>query len=223
MSDVTIRIDNHKTMNALLGIAERDIPFAVAKGLTKTAIGARDFMKEDITEIFDHTNAFTRNATGIKIATKHNQTAEIFIKENQSKYLRFEEMGGTRYPKDGTLNSNAKALVISSKDAPKNASGSLPKNYVKTLAQKARQAANHSNRRNKSNITIVKVSGKKSNRTGGFFVRNKAQKTFKRLISFTPRATYKPKFGFVVKVTDYVNKNVNQNIEKSLQTTLKEK
>lgn len=223
MPNITIRVDTRKTINTLHDIAEHDIPLAVAKGLTETAVGARNFMKQDIVEIFDHTNAFTRNATGIQIATKNKQTAEIFVKDQQSKYLRFEEMGGTRTPKDGTFNPNAKALVASSKYAPKNASGSLPKNYVKRLGQKANQAANHGNKRNKSNITIVKVNGEKINKAGGFFIRNKAQKTFKRLISFIPRATYKPKFGFVVKITDYVNKNVNQNIEKSLQTTLKEK
>lgn len=129
----TLRLNTKQTMSELQRIASKDIPYALEQGMNGVAKAARDHVKQELPNIFQNTNAFTRNAVAFTPATKNYLTATIFIKDQQAKYLQFEEYGGTRTPMDNSVNPN-QALVVAGSNAKKNASGGMPKGYVKSLA-----------------------------------------------------------------------------------------
>ncbi|EUK17485.1 hypothetical protein COMX_10113 [Commensalibacter papalotli (ex Servin-Garciduenas et al. 2014)] len=202
-------------------IASKDIPYALAQGLNEAAKAARDHVKQELPNIFQNTNAFTRNAVSFTPATKSYQTATIFIKDQQAKYLQFEEYGGTRTPADNSVNPSAKALVVAAPNAKKNASGALPKGYVKSLAQKAMQdlqRAKSAGRKGKAQ-SILKIQGK-NGKSGGFFLYNRQQRSLTRLVSFVNKTSYKPKMGFHQKVEQFLNKNTNHYLSQAIDRIL---
>ncbi|MDI2091611.1 hypothetical protein [Commensalibacter oyaizuii] len=217
----TLKFNSKQASLDLQRIASKDIPYASAQGLNGVAKAARDRIKQDIPNIFHHTNAFTRNAVSFGPATKYDQTATVFIKDQQAKYLQFEEYGGTRTTSDNIVNPNAKALVIAGPKAKKNASGGLPKGYVKSLAQKAQQdlqRAKTAGRRGKAQ-SILKITGK-NGKPGGFFLYNRQQRSLTRLVSFVSKASYKPKMGFHQKVEQFINKNANHYLTQAIDRIL---
>ncbi|CAI3958700.1 hypothetical protein, partial [Commensalibacter papalotli (ex Botero et al. 2024)] len=154
-------------------------------------------------------------------ATKNYQTATIFIKDQQAKYLQFEEYGGTRTPSDAITNPSAKALVVAAPNAKKNASGGMPKGYVKSLAQKAMQdlqRAKSAGRKGKAQ-SILKIQGK-NGKSGGFFLYNRQQRSLTRLVSFVNKTSYKPKMGFHQKVEQFLNKNTNHYLSQAIDRIL---
>ncbi|CAI3953661.1 unnamed protein product [Commensalibacter communis] len=217
----TIRLDTKQASMELQRIASKDIPYAVALGLNGVAKAARDQVKQELPSIFHNTNAFTRNAVAFTPATKNYQTATIFIKDQQAKYLQFEEYGGTRTPSDNITNPSAKGLVVAAPNAKKNASGGLPKGYVKSLAQKAQQdlqRAKAAGRKGKAQ-SILKITGK-NGKPGGFFLYNRQQRSLTRLVSFVSKASYKPKMGFHQKVEQFINKNANHYLTQAIDRIL---
>lgn len=219
----TLRINTKQTMLELQRIASKDIPYAIERGLNMTARAAMDRVKQDIPNSFNNTNAFTRNAVSYHRATKNTLKVDVFIKDQQAKYLQFEEYGGTRTPADNSVNPSAKALVVAAPNAKKNASGSLPKGYVKSLAQKAQQdlqRVKSAGRKGKGKAqSILKVSGK-NGKPGGFFLLNRQQHSLTRLVSFVDKASYKPKMGFHQKVEQFINKNANYYLEQAIDRIL---
>ncbi|QNT79430.1 hypothetical protein [Entomobacter blattae] len=222
----SIFIDTKQTEKMLRKLAKNQVPFAVAKGLTITAAGARDMMKQDIPNIFDNNNAFTRNAVGISPANKLDLIARVFVKDQQAEYLGFEEFGGSRSPGEGAKNSNAKAIPLGGKDARKKAGGTLPRNYIKNLAARAKadKARPKGTKGKKLRFSIVKISGKAPNGmgAGGFFKRDRKYGTIKRLVEFFDEATYKPKFGFLNKVSDNIQQELSKNIEEAFNDVLRD-
>lgn len=217
----TLRLDTKQAFLELQRIASKDIPYAIERGLNSTAKAAMDNFKQKIPEVFKHTNNFTRNAVAYTPATKNHQIATVFIRDRQAKYLQFEEYGGTRTPADNIVNPAAKALVISAPNAKKNSSGGMPKGYVKSLAQKAQQdlqRTKNAGRKSKAQ-SIIKIKGK-NGKSGGFFMVNRRQRTLTRLISFTDKASYKPKMGFHEKAGAFLNKNINSYLSQAIDRIL---
>lgn len=219
----TLHLNTKQASLELQRIASKDIPYALAQGLNGVAKAARDQVKQELPSIFYNTNTFTRNAVAFTPANKNYQTATIFIKDQQAKYLQFEEYGGTRTTADNSVNPGAKALVVAAPNAKKNASGALPKGYVKSLAQKAQQDLQRvkaAGRKGKGKAqSILKVSGK-NGKPGGFFLLNRQQHSLTRLVSFVDKASYKPKMGFHQKVEQFINKNANHYLEQAIDRIL---
>lgn len=219
----TFRINTKHASLELQRIASKDIPYALVQGLNGMAKAARDQVKQELPSIFHNTNAFTRNAVSFTPANKNYQTVAIFIKDQQAKYLQFEEYGGTRTPADNSVKPSAKALVVAAPNAKKNASGALPKGYVKSLAQKAQQdlqRVKSAGRKGKGKAqSILKVTGK-NGKPGGFFLLNRQQHSLTRLVSFVDKASYKPKMGFHQKVEQFINKNANYYLEQAIDRIL---
>lgn len=219
----TLRINTKQASLELQRIVSKDMPYALVQGLNGVAKAARDQVKQELPSIFHNTNVFTRNAVAFTPANKNYQTATIFIKDQQAKYLQFEEYGGTRTPADNIVKPSAKALVVAAPNAKKNASGALPKGYVKSLAQKAQQDLQRvkaAGRKGKGKAqSILKVSGK-NGKPGGFFLLNRQQHSLTRLVSFVDKASYKPKMGFHQKVEQFINKNANHYLEQAIDRIL---
>lgn len=111
--------------------------------------------------------------------------------------------------------------MVAGTNAKKNASGGMPKGYVKSLAQKAQQdlqRAKAAGRKGKAQ-SIVKITGKQG-KSGGFFLYNRQQRKLTRLVSFVDRASYKPKMGFDEKVSQFLTQNANQYLSQAIDRIL---
>lgn len=86
----------------LNNIHQKQVPFATAKALTKTAQFVQRKMGEEIDRVFDRPKNYTKNATYVRPATKQNLSAEVKIKDTAYKstppikWLAAEIYGGVR-------------------------------------------------------------------------------------------------------------------------------
>lgn len=71
---------NFPEVRKALDSAAKQVPFALAKALTKTAQVVRDEQKKEIGRVFNRPTAFTLNAIYIRAATKQRLEAEVWLK-----------------------------------------------------------------------------------------------------------------------------------------------
>ena len=108
----------------------KQVPFAMAKALTQTAIQAQTDIVQAMTRVFDRPTPYTLNSTFVSPATKTKLEAEVKLKNESAKglpatkYLASEVFGGVR---------NAKRSEIALRRSLNLASGSfiLPGEGVK--------------------------------------------------------------------------------------------
>jgi len=94
-----------KLTNALM----KQIPFAMAKALTLTAIQAQTDIVQAMMKVFDRPTPYTLNSTFVSPATKDRLESEVKLKDESykgtpaTKYLAPEVFGGTRNAKAGEV------------------------------------------------------------------------------------------------------------------------
>lgn len=220
---ITIKIDTKKA-EAALAKAAKQIPFAVATAVNTTARQAARDVNSAMPSVFQHTNPFTRMATGVPtLATKASLTAIVAIKPLQAKYLGLEIFGGTRTSANNTRLASS-ALVL-----PGKGSNPLPTGFLARISQQAaaevarRQqiAAGMKKRRKGSNNSgVFKMSGKGPVGGPGGFFRRLPDHHLVRLVSFEASAHYRAKFNFVAAVETSVNRNFRKNLEDAIAKAL---
>jgi hypothetical protein len=171
---ITVRTEFLKMRDSLDDLAKRQLPFAAANALTKTARLVQREETSAISQVFDRPTPFTQRAVGVKPARKTDLTSEVFIKPIQAAYLKLEETGGVRTPKKQALLLPAKIAL--------NQYGNIPKGALQRL-------------KGRRDIFIGQVKG-----IGGVWQRMPSSRgqphRLKLLIAFKPRAAYRPRFGF---------------------------
>lgn len=75
---------------------KNQIPFAVSLMLNDTARDVQAAESRGVTETFDRTKPFTRNAFAVSYSNKNNLVARVFAKDIQSRYLKPQVEGGRR-------------------------------------------------------------------------------------------------------------------------------
>lgn len=118
-------IGGDKLRRTLRDLPRKQILFATAMGLTRTAqLAVRDFAKE-LPQTFDRPTPFTPRALGEQRATKAGQSSEVFIKRNQARYLGIQIKGGARKP--------IRQRTVTPASVRLNRYGNLTRNKMKTL------------------------------------------------------------------------------------------
>lgn len=89
---------NFPQVSAALARAKSQVPFALARALTKTAQDVRAAQRKEIERVFDRPTPFTRNAVYMRPATKVRLQAEVWLKDNGSRpnHLLPQIEGGAR-------------------------------------------------------------------------------------------------------------------------------
>lgn len=89
---------NFPQVSAALARTERQVPFAVARALTKTAQDVRSAQKREISQVFDRPSPYTRNSVYMRPATKQRLQAEVWLKDGNrpTHYLLPQIEGGSR-------------------------------------------------------------------------------------------------------------------------------
>jgi len=102
MLDYVVTGDVSKITAHLSNLAQRQVPFATALALTRTAKFVESKIKEEMPRVFDRPTRYTLNSLYVRTATKNRLWAEVKIKDYAAKsiapikWLAPQIYGGTR-------------------------------------------------------------------------------------------------------------------------------
>lgn len=159
----------------LSDFARRQLPFATALALTRTARDIKANSEKRLRRRLDRPTPFTLRAFAVRRATKRRLAAEVFAKDRQAAYLSFAEDGGTRRPK-------GEAIVVPAERTRRNRYGNMPRGAIgRALARGDTFSGDPAGPRGGG---IWKRVGRKGR--GGL-----------RLVAdYAKRAVYRPRLGF---------------------------
>ncbi len=171
---------------------QRQIPFAAAKALTRTAQDVQKAIVAELPTIFDRPTPFTMRGVGITFATKSTLTSRVFLRDIQREYLKLQVTGGERRPK--------KVALVMPAGVDLNAFGNIPRNKVKALLAR-------------KDVFSGKVRG-----VGGIWQRVNGR--LKLLIAYEPKATYQRRFPFVSIARQTIERRLLPNFRAALATAI---
>lgn len=146
MLDYRVTGDVSKITQHLTALAQRQVPFATALALTKTAKFVQQKIKEEIPRVFDRPTRFTLNSTWVRPATKARLWAEVKIKDEVARavppirWLAPQIYGGSRGPKGFEkallrMGKMPPGFAVPASSMPRDAYGNVSKGQiVKILA-----------------------------------------------------------------------------------------
>ena len=173
------------------GRAPRQLPFALARGLTAVAREGKEAVDARIPQAFDRPTPFTRRAVGVVAARKQSLAAEIYIKPIQARYLGLQETGGVRRPRSG-----GRALLLPA-GARVNIYGNLPRRAVARLFARP-------------DVFSGRVGG-----VAGIWQRpsrSRRRSGPRLLVAYESEARYRPRFGFGETVGTVVDRSLTRQI-----------
>lgn len=139
---------NFKQVSDAMASAKRQVPFALARALTKTAQDVKTAQQKEIEKVFDRPTRYTRNSVFMKAATKARPEAEVWLKwgSRPEHYLLPQIKGGlrpqTRFEermrKTGYINANER--LVPTKYAPLDADGNIGKGTVTRILSQLKTA-----------------------------------------------------------------------------------
>ena len=94
-----IKIDhNIDVVMAKLSGQQRQVSYAAAVALTRTAAAIKAAMPAELDRVFDRPTSFTKRGIYLRAARRDSLTAEVGFMTRQASYLRIQAEGGTRQP-----------------------------------------------------------------------------------------------------------------------------
>lgn len=94
---ISIKHNMDDVMRRLSG-QQKQVTFAAAVALTRTAGLIKDAMPAELDRVFDRPTAFTKLGVYVKRADRNTLTAEVGFMSRQASYLRLQVSGGVRQP-----------------------------------------------------------------------------------------------------------------------------
>lgn len=122
--NITTNLD---AVRAQLGNQAKQVSFAAAVALTKTAAKIKQALPAALDRALDKPTAFTKNGTYLKAARKDNLVAEVNFREIQSRYLRLQAEGGVRTPTGAGVKLPGNIVLNAFGNIPKGVTGQLKK------------------------------------------------------------------------------------------------
>lgn len=127
-----------------LGKVQKQITFATAKALTRTAKRIQEAEQREIEKCFDRPVAFTKRSIGITPATTTTLIAKVFVKDLQAKYLLPQIMGGRRAVKKFESRFDGAGYWVPGPGIKLNNAGNIPLNEIKRIAAQLQLAGQKS-------------------------------------------------------------------------------
>ncbi len=177
----------------LFGYLRRQIPYATARALTKTAQDVQADVTKELPKVFDRPNPFTMRAIAYDPANKSSLTSRVYIRPIQAAYLGLEITGGTRRPKK-------KALVLPT-DYPTDQYGNIPRGTIKKLLARKDVFSG-----------VVRGIGGIWQRTGHGLI---------LLVSYEPKAEYKPRFDFQGIARRTITRVIGPNMDSAMREAIR--
>ncbi len=94
---IAVQTNRTQLMAALRG-QQKQVDFAIAMALTKTAKQIQQAMPAALDETFDRPTPFTKRGTYLKAARRDSLVAEVGFRDIQAKYLKLQAEGGQYTP-----------------------------------------------------------------------------------------------------------------------------
>lgn len=94
---ISVQTNRAQLMAALRG-QQKQVDFAVAMALTKTAKAVQQAIPAALDETFDRPTPFTKRGTYLKAARRDSLVAEVGFRDIQAKYLKLQAEGGSYAP-----------------------------------------------------------------------------------------------------------------------------
>lgn len=98
MIDIRVTSDFNRLAQQLRAIGEKQVRYAGAVALTRTARDAAAALNDQMPKHLDNPTAFTKRAFTTRKATKQDLRAVVLAMPAQAKYLRYQIAGGSRAP-----------------------------------------------------------------------------------------------------------------------------
>ena len=146
--EIKVEVKGLDATLARLGGLGKQVDYATAVALTKTAKVVQAYLPAELDKALDRPTPFTKRGVFITPARRDTLFAVVGIKDIQAKYLRWQFDGGTRAP-------GAKGLKLPSA-VNLNEFGNIPKGVIKQLIGVARRETGLKKR----TATKIKVSQK---------------------------------------------------------------
>ena len=89
---------NIDTVMANLTGQQRQVAYATAVALTRTAVAIKEALPAELERVFDRPTPFTKRGIYLRAARRDSLTAEVGFMTRQASYLRLQVTGGTRQP-----------------------------------------------------------------------------------------------------------------------------
>ena len=89
---------NIDTVMANLTGQQRQVAYATAVALTRTAVAIKEALPAELERVFDRPTPFTKRGIYLRAARRNSLTAEVGFMTRQASYLRLQVQGGTRQP-----------------------------------------------------------------------------------------------------------------------------
>jgi len=94
-----IKVDhNIGQVQAWLAGQQKQVQFATAVALTRTASAIKAALPAEMDRVFERPTPFTKRGIYLKAARRDNLTAEVGLMDAQAKYLGLQVTGGVRQP-----------------------------------------------------------------------------------------------------------------------------
>lgn len=213
MLTIDVRADVAALTRSLNDVQRKQIPFATALALTRTAFSARDDVKAEMARVFDRPTPFTLNSVFAKPATKDKLEYRVFLRDEAFKgtapaeYLQPQIEGGSRTPKRferaiqrGGILSRGR-LAVPGKRARLNAYGNQPRGQITKILSQLRASPDPL-----QNATGSKRSERKRRQSGAYFlfgppgsprgVLERVGQQVTPVMVFINHATYRKRFRF---------------------------
>lgn len=226
---IRVNIARLESVKAALAQQQKQVRFAGAVALTRTAYAVKAAMPAALEQDLDRPTPFTKRGIFVRSANKDNLTAVVGFLDRQASYLKYQIVGGTRRPGPrgiklpGNIELNAfgnipKGLIDRLKAAAQN--GSLSGAIVRRLGV-------HGNRR-KGAAPIQLFYGKPAGR--GW---EKAPMGIWRRVPGTPGklvpvivfedtpAKYKPRFDFRRRAEEVVRREWDQQFARAFADAMR--
>lgn len=94
---IAVQTNRTQLMDALRG-QQKQVDFAIATALTKTAKQIQQAMPAELDKVFDRPSPFTKRGTYITTARRDSLVAEVGFRDIQAKYLKPQAEGGQYEP-----------------------------------------------------------------------------------------------------------------------------
>lgn len=194
-------------------IDKRQIPFATALALTRTAQGGQGQVKRLLPRLLDRPTRFTERGVAIQRATKRNLVAAVFFKDIQAEYMHWQVDGGTRYP--------ARRAIPVPVGVRLNKYGNMPRRKIAQLLARSDTFTGtvkgiagiwQRGKRGKRRRGGTGTKGNTQNRVGNVRVGS-----VKLLVAFEPQARYRKRFPFYRIVERHVQRSFDHEFEKAFR------
>jgi hypothetical protein len=131
-----IDVSGFKDVQQSLERLEKQVRFASAVALTRTAKAVQTRIEQEIDRTFDRPKAFTRRAAGIDPATASRLEARVFLRDRQAAYLLPHIRGGRRSSKAFEQRFDTPA-ALPTRSTPLDSYGNVTRATIKRLARDA--------------------------------------------------------------------------------------